>query len=283
MSYKIVTDSCCDYTPEMKTWSNLTPVPLILQIGDFKTADDASFDQEDFVKRMQAYHDAAKSACPSLESWMKAYDGEEEEVYVITITGKLSGTYNSALQAANLFEEETGKKKKIHVFDSKATSAKETIIALKIKELVDKGKSFEEVVEEVTDFIDDCGLYFVIGDLENLRKNGRLSNLQSTVLKALRVKLIMKETDGDIDKLTQDISLNRAVLKMADIVIKQLAGTDTKNNYLVVTHCMNPQMGQMVYDRITAQYQFKDSCVMGMGGLNTLYTNVGGVLIGYSK
>lgn len=283
MSYKIVTDSCCDYTPEMKKWTNLVPVPLTLQVGDYKTLDDASFDQEDFVKRMQAYDGAAKSACPSLERWIQAYDGDEDEVFVITITGKLSGTYNSAVQAANLFEEETGKKKRIHVFDSKATSAKETVIALKIKELMDAGRTFDEVVEEITDFIDNCGLYFVIGDLENLRKNGRLSNLQSTVLKALRVRLIMKETDGEVDKLTQDISLNRAMLKMADIVIKQLEGSDTANHRLVVTHCMNPQMGQMVYDRITSKYKFKESCVMGMGGLNTLYTNVGGVLIGFSK
>lgn len=283
MSYKIVADGCCDQTPEMKTWSNLVAVPLTLMVGDYKTQDDASFDQVDFVKRMQAYEDASKSACPSLESWMKAYDGEEDEIYVLTITGKLSGTYNSAVQAAKLFEEETGKKKKIHVFDSKATSGKETIICLKIRELAEAGKSFEQVVEQITEYIERCHLYFCFNDFENLRKNGRMTNLQSSVLNALHVKLIMKETDGVIEKLTQDISINRAVSKMADIVIKQLEGVDTKEHFLVINHCMCPERGQQVYDKITQRYQFKGSWMMGMGGLNTLYTNVGGVLIAFSK
>lgn len=283
MSYKIIVDSPCDFTPEMKTWTNIAVAPLSLEVGDYTTYDDENFDQEDFVKRMRAYADAAKSACPSIESWMKALEGDEDEVYMLTITANLSGTYNSAMQAAAIYNEEVNPNKKIHVFDSKATAGKETIIALKIRELAETGMAFEQVITEITKFIERSFLYFCFDDFENLRKNGRMSNLQSTVLNALRVKLILKETDGVIDKLTQDISINRAINKLTDIVIKELAGSDTQNNRLVVSHCMCPERGKQVFDKITKAYKFKEAHLMGMGGLNTLYTNEGGVLIGFSK
>lgn len=283
MSYKIVVDSPCDYTPEMKKWTNIAAAPLSLQVGDYTTLDDENFDQEDFVKRMRAYPEAAKSACPSIESWIKAFEGDEDELYVITITANLSGTYNSAMQAAAIYKEEVNANKKIHVFNSNATSGKETIIALKVRELAESGMAFEKVVTEITKFIDRSSLYFCFDDFENLRKNGRMSNLQSTVLNALRVKLILKETDGVIDKLTQDISINRAVNKLTDIVIKELAGSDTKNNTLIVNHCMCPERGKQVFDKITKAYKFKEAHLMGMGGLNTLYTNEGGILISFSK
>lgn len=283
MSYKIVTDSCCDYTPEMKAWDNLVPVPLTLQVDEFKTLDDETFDQADFIRRMREYEGAAKSACPSIDSWLKAFEGEEEEVFVLTITSQLSGTYNSAVQAAKLYEEDHNDGKKIHVFDGKATSGKLTIIALKIKELKDSGMAFEQVIEEITRYIDNCTLYFCFDNIDNMHKNGRLSSIQSSLLKALRVKLILKETNGNIEKCTQDISINRAVLKMADIVAKQLAGVDTTKEYLIVNHCANEERGRLAYERLTSQFKFKNSWLMGMGGLNTLYTNEGGVLIAFSK
>lgn len=283
MSYKIVTDGCCDYTPEMKGWSNLVSVPLTLEVDDFKTLDDANFDQADFVRRMRAFDGPAKSACPSIESWMKAYEGPEDELYVLTITGKLSGTYNSAVQAKKVYEEEYGTAKKIHVFDSKATSGKETIIAMKIKELAETGMAFEQVIAEIDPFINRCELHFCLDNLENLHKNGRLSNLQSSLLGVLRVKLIMKEIDGDIHKITQDISINRSMMKMADLIAKSLEKVDTSDQYLVVTHCMNEERGKMVYDRILSKCKFKKAWLLGMGGLNTLYANEGGVLVGLSK
>ena len=98
MKYKIVVDSCCDLTADMKNWDNFEIVPLTLEIGDYRIFDDENFDQDDFIARMKANGGNAKSACPAPDAFKKAYEGDYEAVFVLTITNQLSGTYNSALQ-----------------------------------------------------------------------------------------------------------------------------------------------------------------------------------------
>ena len=125
MSFKIVVDSCCDIVDEMKEWDNFSIVPLTLMVNDYQTMDDESFDQDDFIARMNANNGLAKSACPSPEAFKKACEGNYDEVYIMTITDKLSGSYNSALQGKLLYEEENNDDKKIYVFNSLATSGLE--------------------------------------------------------------------------------------------------------------------------------------------------------------
>ena len=99
MDYKIIADSCCDLTDEMKDWGNLALVPLTLELGDYRIMDDENFDQDDFIARMQALGDVPRSACPSPDAFCAAIAADDaKEVYVLTITDKLSGCYNSALQ-----------------------------------------------------------------------------------------------------------------------------------------------------------------------------------------
>lgn len=137
MAYKIVVDSCCDISEDMKAWSNCEAVPLTLQIGDYIVMDNADFNQDDFIGRMTASSELAKSACPSPEAFAKACEGEFDEVYILTITDKLSGSYNSAVQGVEIYREDNENGKKIHVFNSLATSGIETLMAHKIKSLAD--------------------------------------------------------------------------------------------------------------------------------------------------
>ncbi|MCC8023343.1 MAG: DegV family protein [Clostridiales bacterium] len=281
MGYKIVADSCCDFTKEMRG-VNFVHVPLTLQIGDYHILDDDNFDQKDFLKRMAAYPDAAKSACPSPEAWLAAFAGEETDIYVMTITAQLSGTYNSAVQAKKIYEEEHPGEKNIHVFDSQGTSGKETILAAYVKALADAGTPFEEIVRKGEALIPNIELYFCLGDLENMRKNGRLSALQTSVLNALRVKLICRETNGNVVKMTQDISINRAIVKLCDVAVKKAQGRDTSGGSLVVSHCNCPERGQKVVDLMTAKLNFKEVVLLEMGGLNSLYASDGGVIVCHS-
>ena len=138
MDYKIIADSCCDLTDEMKDWGNLALVPLTLELGDYRIMDDENFDQDDFIARMQALGDVPRSACPSPDAFCAAIAADDaKEVYVLTITDKLSGCYNSALQGVMLYEDDHPGEKKIHVFNSLATSGLETLIAYEIRRLKD--------------------------------------------------------------------------------------------------------------------------------------------------
>ena len=226
MKYKIVADSCCDLTADMKTWQDFEIVPLTLEIGEYRIFDDENFDQDDFISRMKANGGNAKSACPAPDAFKKAYEGDYDAVFVLTITNQLSGTYNSALQGKMLYEEEFGDDKKIIVFDSLATSGIETIVAKKIKELADGDKNAEDIQKEIDAYIvNNTGLYFCLESLDALKSNGRLFALAAKVLEKIRVKLICKRTDqGNISLAAQDITLNRAMMKMSNLIAGELDG-----------------------------------------------------------
>lgn len=281
MSYKIVVDSCCELTDTLKSYKNIQAVPLTLQIGDYKIADDADFDQNDFVTRMLAYEGVAKSACPSPGAFAEAYAGDEDDIYVVTITKKLSGTYNSALQGVDLYHEDGGKAKNIHVFDSKGTSGLEVLLVEKIHELAEAGKPFDEVVTEANAFIDNnLVLYFCLDNLENLRKNGRLSNLAAALLKRLNVKLICKAVNGDIEKVSQDFTIARAVLKMSAIMREELE-TGTAPKKLIITHCRCPERAKLIASKLSENLPLEKVEILKMSGLNSLYANDGGIIVSF--
>lgn len=286
MSYKLVVDSCCDLTAEMKKWSNLTVVPLTLQIGDYIIQDDENFDQDDFIKRMLASDVLAKSACPSPDAFAAACEGEEDEVYIITITDKLSGCYNSAVQGVSLYKEDhPDSTKKIHVINSLATSGLETILAYKIKELADKGTDFDEVVKIVEAFcVNDCFLYFHLESFEALKGNGRLFNLGAKVIEALRVKLICRRTDyGNISLAGKDLSENRIVQKLAGFVQKETEGNDLSDKMVVISHVCCEEKANTIAKLIKEKCDYKNVIVLKASGLNTLYASNHGVLVSFSK
>lgn len=286
MSYRIIADSCCDKTARMAEWNNITFVPLTLEIGNYRIMDDENFDQEDYIRRTLEYSDVAKTACPSPDAWASAIDCDEDEIYIITITDKLSGTYNSALQGVALYNDEHPEStKKIHVFNSLATSGIESLTAEKIKELADSGEAFEKIVETVEDFIiNRCALYFCLESLDVLRKNGRLFALASTILKKLRLKMIFQRTsEGNISLAGQDIAMNRALVKMALIISKDVQGIDLSNKRLIIAHVCCREKAELLKSKIEALAPFGDIEIVKCSGLNSTYASNGGIIVSYSK
>ena len=190
MSYKIIVDSCGELFDDMKADGRFQSVPLELEVDGYHVVDDESFDQLEFIRRVKESRHSPKSSCPSPQRYVEAYLGEAEHVYVVTLSSKLSGSYNSAELAKKLYLEEH-MAKQIHVFDSCSASIGETLIAEKIQESEEAGKSFEEVVAETEKYIKDQQTFFVLETLETLRKNGRLSNLKAWVAGALNIKPVM--------------------------------------------------------------------------------------------
>lgn len=286
MSYRIIADSCCDRTERLAKWDNITFVPLTLQIGDYKILDDENFDQEDYVRRTIEYNGVAKTACPSPAAWAEAFDCGEDDLYVITITDKLSGTYNSALQGAQLYKDEHPESSKnIHVFNSLATSGNEILIAEEIKKLADSGMAFDEIVSTIEDFIaNHTELYFCLDSLDVLKKNGRLFAVAASILKKLRLKMIFKAVDGNISYVGQDIAMNRSLIKMAATIAKNLQGIDLSEKHLIVSHVCCEDRARLVADKIKAGgANFGEVEVIKMCGLNTTYASNGGIIVSYTK
>lgn len=283
MRYKIVVDSCCDLTPEMREWDNLEAVPLTLQIGDYIIPDDENFDQDDFIARMKANNGSAKSACPAPDAFKKAYEGEYDAVFALTITDKLSGTYNSALQGKMLYEEEYNDNKKIYVFNSLATSGIETIIAREIKKLGDDGKDFDEIVSYIDDYIiNHTGLYFCLDSLNALKQNGRLFALAAGLLEKINLKLVCKAKDGNISPSGKDLSINRALVKMAKLIAQELEDKDLSDKTLIITHVCCEERAKFVASKIAEKAIFGNVEILRASGLNSLYASDGGIIVSFN-
>ena len=276
MKYKIVVDSCCELPEELLKDERFERVPLGLEVGEYHIEDDDSFDQADFLKRIAECPTCPKSSCPSPERFMKAYCADAENIYVVTLSSHLSGSYNSAMLGKSLYEEKYGKKN-IHVVDSESASGGETQIALKLMELEAKGLPFENIVEEIEHFRDTRSVYFVLDNLETLRKNGRLTGVKAFVASTLNIKPVMSAEHGVIVQRGQSIGVKKALAKLAEMIVKEIGSTEGRK--LIITHCNAPERAKQVKELITKLAKFEEVIIMDTRGLSSLYANDGGVIV----
>ena len=276
MRYKIIGDSCLDLTKEMRKDPCYSMIPLTLMVGERHFVDDETFDQKEFIKVVNEYPECPKSACPSPEMFKEAYCCEEENVFVITLSAALSGSYNSAVLAKSLYEEEHGKKN-ILVLDSKSASSGQLNIALYIRELCDQGLEFDEICERAAAYRDRMNTYFVLESLDTLKKNGRLTGLQAFFATKLNIKPVMGADNGTIIKLDQARGIQKALQRMAEIAVKE-AGT-TKDKRLVIAHCNAPERAQFMKEKLCSMAEFKEVVITDTCGVSTVYANDGGVIL----
>ncbi|MCD7824509.1 MAG: DegV family protein [Clostridiaceae bacterium] len=278
MSYRILCDSCTDFTEEMEQDPHFIRIPLILHIGDYDITDDETFDQQDFLKRTAAYPDCPKSSCPSPEKYMQYFD-QADDIYIVTLSSHLSGSFNSAELAVKMYLEEHGTKN-LHVFDSKSASAGQSLIALEIKKRADSGMDFLQIVSETENFLNTMGTKFVLETLDILQKNGRLSNLTATLVNILNLKLVMTSNgNGQIEKCGQGRGMKKAILKLADAVAADAVSPAERT--LFISHCNNPERALEVKEAVLAKTAFKNVVIAATGGISSLYAADGGIVVCY--
>ena len=266
MSYRVVVDSCGELTEEMKKDGHFLSAPLTMQVDEYDFVDDETFDQADFLAKVAASPNCPKSACPSPDFYRKAFEGEEEHAYAVTLSAQLSGSL------------EEYPNKKIHVFNSKSASIGETLIAMKIRECENAGMSFKEVVQKVEEYIASQTTWFVLETLEALRKNGRLSNLKAAVATALKIKPVMMSTpEGSIQQLGQARGINKALVKMVDNIVEVTEHPEER--ILAISHCNCRDRAMMVKDALLERMKVKDAFVVDTAGISSLYASDGGIIV----
>lgn len=276
MSYKIVIDSCGEFPEEWKKDERFESVPLILNVGGETIIDDETFDQASFVEKVASCPECPKSACPSPERYMKAYDCDAEHIYAVTLSAELSGSYNSAVLGKSLIEEEHPEKK-VYVFNSRSASVGETLIGMKIQECEEAGCSFEETIQQVEAYIEGQNTFFVLDDLETLRKNGRLSKVKSLVASALKIKPVMGSTpEGTICQLDQARGINKALVKMAQNIVEKTVNSE--NKVLAISHCNCKDRAELLKNALLEKMNVKKVVILDTAGVSTMYANNGGVI-----
>lgn len=278
MSFHIVCDSCTDLTEEDLKKGCYTLVPLTLLVDGEEIIDDETFDQADFLAKVAASKESVKSACPAPESYMEAYS-KADDIYVVTLSAELSGSYNSAVLGKNLYEEESGTKN-IHVVNSRGAATTQVLIARKLNEYASQGMPFEEVVDKIEEYTTSLRTYFVLETLEVLRKNGRLSRLSATIAGALNIKPVMIGTrDGVIQKAAQARGMKKALAKMVEHMGSE--GRDLTRRQFVISHCNCYERAVYVKELIKKHLHAEDIDIVDTKGVSSLYACDGGIIVSY--
>ncbi len=278
MSFSIIADSCCDFTPEMRTDPVFRSIPLTIHVGGADYVDNQNLDTSLLICAMSQSPDASSTSCPSPGDYLEAFRNAEGDIYVVTLSALLSGSHNSAWQAMRLFAEEQPERN-VHVFNSCSASAGEVLLAQKVHELASSGLPFSQVVAQVERVVAETNTLFVLENLDNLRKNGRLTKVQAMLTRALRIKLIMGSTpEGEICKHGQALSIKQALTKLVEIMA---ADKNHKGKTLYISQCLCPDRAQQLWDLSKKHCHFSGVVITATRGLSSYYANSGGVIAAY--
>lgn len=276
MVRRLIADSCADLTAEKKAWTEVRLVPLTLTVDKEDILDDETFCQKTFLERMRKSAECPRSACPSPERYMHEFEGADE-IFVVTLSRHLSGSYQSALLAKQMYQEEHPDVK-IEIVDSRSASVGESLLVLKLRALAEKF-SFEEMTKKIAAFRDSVQTKFVLEDLDVFIKNGRLTQVQAILCNALNIKPLLAGEKGQIVKLDQARGIERALKKLAESVVADVKEATTRT--LAIAHCNHPARAEAVRQMIMSKVPFKECMVVNTGGLSTMYANEGGIIVAY--
>lgn len=275
--YKILIDSCGELPQELKEDGHFSNVALVLEVDGQQIVDDETFDQADFLSRVAKSPNAPKSACPSPDAYMQKMEGDADHIYIVTLSAKLSGSYNSACVARDMYLEEH-ENARVYVFNSKSASIGETLIGIKIAECEEAGMSFDDTVACVEDYISQQHTFFVLETLETLRKSGRLSNLKAIIASTLNIKPVMGSTDeGEICQLGQSRGMSKALDKMVSCM--QEVTKNCEEKVLAISHCNCAERTYLLKAKLERAAKFKKIFIVDTAGVSTMYANDGGVIM----
>ena len=278
MTWKIVADSGCDY----RTIENIAVdtlfenVPLSIQVNHEIFIDNAQLNIDDMMEKMYATSSASKSACPSPDDYMKAFDGASN-IFVVTITGTLSGSYNSAQVAKKLYLEDHPDVN-IHIIDTLSAGGENDLIIKKLNLLIGQGLSYEEVVTEITAYQAKTKLLFVLAKVDNLVKNGRLSKLIGAVVGLLNIRMVGEASqDGKLELLQKARGAKKSLIAAFDELIK--AGY--AGGQIIIAHRNNLKFCQQFSEMVRERFPQAVIEVIPTSGLCSFYAEENGLLMGY--
>lgn len=277
MKFRIAMDSGGEMPDEYKNDEAYVSVPLVLEVGGESILDDGHMPQLELVKRIAADKNCPKTACPSPEAFYRAFSCGAAHVFGVTLSSELSGSYQSAVIAMNMVLDDNPDAD-IYVFNSRSASVGESLVLLKITELENEGKTFEEIIAETEAFISRMNTLFVLDNLETLRKNGRLGGLKAIAASVLKIKPICYGTpEGTIGQLDQARGMGKAIVKMAEYAVRRTP--DPENRVLGISYVNCRDRAELVAAELKKRMAVRDVIIKETGGLSTIYANDGGIIV----
>lgn len=276
MKYKLIVDSCCELTNQLKEDLSAVSVPLSMSIGEKVFIDDENINIKEFLSEMNSSSERTLSACPSPDAYVNSYDNDAVN-FVITISSELSGSYSSASISKDMAAE---KGQDVYVFNSKSASAGETLVGIKINEMIKEKKSKDDIIQGIEKFIGEMKTFFVLENLDNLIKSGRISRVVGTFANVMQIKPVLgSDGAGNITSYAKVRGSAASIDKLCKMIGEHTK--TTKNKTLVVTHCYNEKEANRLKKMAEEIYEFKDIIIQATKGLSSMYANLGGIIIAF--
>ena len=252
-------------------------VPLNLQVEEEVYTDDDSLDIDKYLQAMESSDKAVKTSAPSPGLFLEKFR-LGENVFVVTLSSKLSATYQSAMAAKDMYLEEYGRKF-IHIFDSLTASIGEGMIALKISELAQAGAAAAEIVESVNGFIKGMNTYFILDRFDNLVKTGRVKPYIAKIASFLNVKPVCCAEGGEIKLMDKARGTKKAISKLVQLMKDNTP--DIERRIVGITHVRAYEKALQLRDEILTHVKPKEIIIEESGGITTTYANRGSVIVAF--
>lgn len=273
---KIVADSSSDVLSISEV--AFASAPLKIMTAEKEYVDNAELDVEEMANGLKQYSGRSSTSCPNVEDWLTAF-GDAEEVFCVTITKVLSGSYNTACIARDTYEEENPGRR-VFVFDSMSTGPEMALIIDKIQELVLENRDFDDICEQIKTYSKKTGLLFMLESMKNLANNGRVSPLVAKMAGLLGIRVIGKASDkGDLEMLDRC----RGEKKTLETIVERLKKFGLREGKVKIGHCCNETLGRTLKDMIRKEFDKVKVELYPCRGLCSFYAELGGLLIGVEK
>ncbi len=279
MKWKIVTDTGSNIfeIKDLPENTSFERVPMLLYLDGEELKDTPAIDRTNLIEQMK---NATKvgSACPAPGVYAEKFDGADN-VIAITITGTLSGSYGSALAGRDLILEENPGKN-IFVLDSKSTAGEVDLLIRKAVELIREGKEFTEVVKDLQEYHKKTRVAYMFKSIENLVKNGRVNKFIGSVVDRLNIHVIgIRSDEGTIEMTSRARGEKRAIKAF----IKDIIDNGFNGEQLEIAHVNNQPLAEKIAEIMLEKYPEVAIKIRTTSGLCTMYTEDGGITVGYER
>ncbi len=273
---KIIADSSSDVLELADVAFESAPLKIITSQKEY--VDDANLDVYEMATDMQSYKGKSSTSCPNVSDWLETF-GDAEQVFCVTITATLSGSYNAAMLAKREYEE-MYPGRRVFVLNSLTAGPEICLMIEKIQELVLAGKSFDEICESVTKYTEKTGLLFMLESMKNLANNGRVSPLVAKMAGMLGIRVVGKASDrGDLEPLDKC----RGEGKALEVIVQRLRSLGLEKGKVRIAHCFNEGAGAKLKEMIQKEFGKVQVKMYECRGLCSFYAEKGGLLVGFEK
>ena len=270
---RFITDSCSDMI--QTEGGNFVSVPLVISTDEKEYVDDEYLDIHEMLDDLSVYKGKSGTACPSVESWLHAFEGADT-IFVVTMTSALSGTYNSALVAKKIYEH-SHPEAKIHVFDTLSAGPELRLLMEKLFSFERAGKTFEEIVRCGEKYLQTTRLFFVLKSLHNLAQNGRVNKVIAAAAGALGISVLgTASAEGTLESSAKCRGDKKVIAGMLEEITK--AGF--QNGKVRISHVENPELAEKLRIALMERFPEAEILIYKARGLCSYYAERGGILVG---